>query len=604
MNSSNISWSQPLRRLHSALTRLRPLAEELAEVPSPEHAEWYELLRYKLLPQVAGEPWLVVAVVGGTNIGKSVVFNHLVGENASAVSPRAAGTKHPVCLAPEYFAEQSRLAELFSSFDLRPWQAAEDALHECSEHLLLWRLGRNVPPRLLLLDTPDIDSTAEVNWERADHVRQAADVLVAVLTMQKYNDAAVKKFFSRVADADKPVVVIFNQVDLEADRDFWPDWLNTFCLATGVAPQLVYVAPYDRVAAESGELPFYEVGPDGLRPPAQPASLRDELASLHFAEIKLRTLRGALDVVLDENDGGPAWLEQVRHSGKRFQDAQGVLNRWQGTSENWPALPERLLRNEFLAWWDQRRGVVTRTVHGAYRWLGRVVVWPIQKARGAQGTSEDDLLEDFRKKERATVTRIFENLFHELEQLAALENPVLSHRLAKLLGGQPRDALLKKLAEAHDQLPPLSEDFQLYLHQEFDRWAENNPRLVKTLRGADVVAAAVRPALTATLAFMGGTAVVDVAANQAVDVVITVGAGEMGATGAGAGAGRALSATFHRCLSEFTQRRATWFSEWLRIELFGGLFDELAQGAAIASRPEFDEASQAFQELKQELARA
>ena len=47
-----------------------------------------------------GDVPLVAAVVGGTNIGKSAVFNQLAGDNASAVSPLAAGTKHPVCLGP------------------------------------------------------------------------------------------------------------------------------------------------------------------------------------------------------------------------------------------------------------------------------------------------------------------------------------------------------------------------------------------------------------------------------------------------------------------------------------------------------------------------
>ena len=76
-----------------------------------------------------------------------------------------------------------------------------------------------MPPRLLLLDAPDVDSDVAVNWQRARAIRQAADVLVAVLTQQKYNDAAVKQFFRAAVEADKPIVVLFNQVDLEADRD-------------------------------------------------------------------------------------------------------------------------------------------------------------------------------------------------------------------------------------------------------------------------------------------------------------------------------------------------------------------------------------------------
>lgn len=36
--------------------------------------EWYEVLRQKLAPQLGDRAYLVAAVVGGTNIGKSVVF--------------------------------------------------------------------------------------------------------------------------------------------------------------------------------------------------------------------------------------------------------------------------------------------------------------------------------------------------------------------------------------------------------------------------------------------------------------------------------------------------------------------------------------------------
>ena len=86
--------------------------------------------------------------------------------------------------------------------------------------------------RLLLLDAPDVDSDVAVNWRRATAIRQAADVLVAVLTQQKYNDAAVKQFFRAAVEADKPIIVVFNQCELEADRAYWPQWLETFCQQT------------------------------------------------------------------------------------------------------------------------------------------------------------------------------------------------------------------------------------------------------------------------------------------------------------------------------------------------------------------------------------
>jgi hypothetical protein len=349
-------------------------------VPSSRGQEWFELLEHKLRPQVDVQPLLVVAVVGGTNIGKSVIFNHLAGETASAVSPLAAGTKHPVCLVPPGFDDPRALDGLFSGFELRPWQSPADPLQEAPEHLLFWRTGRNVPQQLLLLDTPDVDSDAVVNWQRADHVRQAADVLVAILTQQKYNDAAVKQFFRKAVEADKPVIVVFNQCDLQEDREFWPQWLHTFCEETGARPELVYIVPYDRRAAGELRLSFHEVGPEGRRPPAEASSLREELASLHFDAIKIRTFRGAMASVLDPQRGAPAYLERIRAASRQFAAAAAALDDIRSQRVQWPPLPTQLLVDEIRTWWDQNRSTWSRKVHGAYRSLGQAVTWPVRTA--------------------------------------------------------------------------------------------------------------------------------------------------------------------------------------------------------------------------------
>ena len=250
MTNDYRTWTANLQRFDLALGALGRGAEWLG-VARPEGEEWFELLRHKLLPQARAQPLLVVAVVGGTNIGKSLLFNQLAGENASAVSPLAAGTKHPVLLVPPGFADSAALPELFAGFTLQSWQTPEAALGASADDLLFCREGVNVPPRLLLLDTPDIDSDAEVNWHRADTIRQCADVLVAVLTQQKYNDAAVKQFFRHAAEADKVVLVVFNQCDVELDAPYWPQWLDTFAGETGLRPELEYVVPHDRRATTS-----------------------------------------------------------------------------------------------------------------------------------------------------------------------------------------------------------------------------------------------------------------------------------------------------------------------------------------------------------------
>ncbi len=610
------AWSQQIRHLHTAVARLDQQTRPYG-VASPRGQEWFDLLANKLLPQLDAPPLLVVAVVGGTNIGKSVVFNHLAGEVASAVSPLAAGTRHPVCLAPSSLANEALLARLFPGFTLRPWQAAEDALDTGEEHLLLWRESRQLPEQLLLLDTPDIDSDAPINWQRADYIRQAADVLVAVLTQQKYNDAAVKQFFRQAAAADKPVIVCFNQCDLEADREYWPQWLATFRNETSARPELVYVAPYDRRAAHELRLPFFEVGTDGRGELGRGGSLQQELASLKFDRIKIRTFRGALAGVLDASRGAPVWLAQIRAAGGEFNAAVEAIGGMKPLSIDWPSLPATALVEEIRTWWDDRRSSWSRGVHGFYRTLGQGLLWPVRKGLEMVQTPTLDARDQFHRLERQTIVRTVQRLFEELERLAQVGNDTLRPRLARLLTGDARGQLLSRVQAAHETLPDLDADYREFLRSELDTWSRENPRAVSLLRSLDQALALARPAITVTLVasgwFLAGGLVHDAATHAvshtagqlATDALITggvTGGGEVLVSGAGEGAKHAAARLFSRLQTRYAQQRADWLWSWLRRELFAELFAELEHGAALVTSPGYRDVESSLTLLRDGLA--
>lgn len=590
------SWASQLQRLDGALRGLVPQAEAVG-VPSPARQEWYELLQHKLLPQVSAAPLLVVAVVGGTNIGKSVIFNHLANETASAVSPLAAGTKHPVCIVHANCQDAARLQLLFQGFQLQAWQSAEDPLRDAGEHLLFWRVGPNVPDRLLLLDTPDIDSDAQINWQRADMIRQCADVLVAVLTQQKYNDAAVKQFFRKAVEADKPVVLVFNQCDPVEDREFWPQWLHTFCHETGARPELVYVVPYDRAAARSMALPFFEVGQEGTGALDQPRSLRQDLAALQFDAIKIRTFRGALTKVLDRQQGAPQYLERLRHASREFAVAAGVLGGHEMARVQWPNLPTVLLVDEIRQWWDENRSAWSRKVHGIYRQVGQTMLRPILWAWRAVDGKAPDPLPLFRSRERDSILEAVQKLLDELERLSQVGNDTLRPRLARLLGGASRERLLSSVTQAHAALAPVDDDFRKFLRGELDGWLKDNPRAHSILRFLDHTAALARPAITVSLAISGWVVAGDVVGHAATHVVTQTatnlateaaiaggitGGGEVMMTATGEGVKHAAAILFLRLQQTYAERRAQWLAEWLERELLQGLLTDLRQGAELA----------------------
>ncbi|MEA3340568.1 MAG: GTPase domain-containing protein, partial [Chloroflexota bacterium] len=488
-----------------------------------------------------------------------------------------------------------------------------DPLEESEANHMFWCVGRNVPSRLLLLDTPDVDSDVAVNWARARSIRQVSDVLIAVLTQQKYNDAAVKQFFREAAAADKPILVVFNQCDLEEDAHYWPQWLDTFMAQTDTQPERVYVVPADRKAAGKLELPFYEVGPDGRRPIGETANLRDDLASLHFDAIKIRTFRGAMARLVDPANGVGAYLASIRSASDDFSTAAKALSAREMARVAWPALPATILVDEVRAWWDSDRAEWSRRVHGFYRQLGQGVTWPIRAAREAFGSGAADPLETLYRQERQAIVAAVENLLNELERLAEVGNDTLRPRLAKLLGGDSRQKLLEDVRAAHEELPAVDSDYRKFLREELDGWQEANPRVVKFLRSLDHVAAVARPALTVSLAVSGWVVAGDLVGQAAMQAVGQTAGGlatEAAIAGGITGGGEAIVSTttegvrqaavklLGRLQARYAHQRAEWLAEWLEKSLLGDLLEELRLGAEAENCEAFRGAEEALGKIR------
>ena len=605
-----------LCRLGRAIDALEPDAAAVGVAP-PAGQEWHDLLHRKLLAQREGSPLLIAAVVGGTNVGKSVIFNHLAGEVASAATPLAAGTKHPVGLVPPGRDDPELLARLFEAFAPRPWTSPDDPLRDADEDRLFWRVGAAVPDRLVLVDAPDVDSDVTVNWARARAIRQTADVLIAVLTQQKYNDAAVKQFFREAVEADKPILVVFNFCDLAEDRDYWPQWLERFCVETGAHPELVYVVPYDRVAAAGLRLPFYLLPSPACRERQDgegndACDLRHELASLHFDAIKIRTFRGAIRRVLDSRHGVPAYLAEIRTAAGQFAAAAQVLSATEMARVAWPTLPTDVLVDEIRRWWDGQRSGWSRQIHGFYRTLGRGILRPFRAAREAMAGPPPEPLAVFQQQEREAIVTAVENMLAELDRLARLGNEILRPRLTRLLGGRARGELLRRIESAHQALPAVDEDYRRFLAAELDAWKAASPVAVRFLQTLDHALALARPAITVSLFISGWVLAGDLVSQAALHAVSQTaghlateaaiaggftGGGEVLVSTTGEGVQQAAARLFLRLQTRYAQQRAGWLAGCLEHELLGELLADLRRGAEVPAGAAFHEVESAAAEV-------
>ncbi len=578
-----------VRRLDHSLGRLERDLNALGI--APPRGEWRAQLERKLLPQLDLPEVIVVAVAGGTNIGKSAVFNTLAGCEVSKVSPLASGTKHPVCLVPPKWDDGELLGRLFESFEVRPCGSPEDPLKESPRNQLFYLRQDSLPPRLMLLDTPDVDSDAEVNWERAWAILHSADVLLAVLTQQKYNDAAVRRFFQRAVEADKPLIVLFNQVDLQADHEAWPLWLEQFRKTTGAAPEAVYVIPFDRKASQSATLTFNAVDPANGRGRPTPTDVRRELIDGRFDQIKLRTFRGAWRRICDPREGLPAYLNQLRGAAAEYREALRVLAAKSQPKIAWP-LPKKVFQQEFQQWWHESRPTWARFIHGGYRWVFGSPIIAAKKVarlfREQKAPAVPDQSDDYQRREWETISKAVDDLFVQLEHTAATGNALIRPLLERLLAGKSRGELLNRLKAAHSALPAVDDDFRRFLRDELETLYRAHPKAIWWMRAADNLLALARPAITVTLFWTGIHVAGEIAAQLATEAAITGGvtvAGEAAVAGAGEGVRAAAARTFRHLEQRYADIRCQWLTDLLHKELLGETLDHLQRGASVPELP-------------------
>ncbi len=597
-----------VRSLLPALLELERQAA-IFRLPALADQEWFQLLRQKLIPQLGEQAFLVTAVVGGTNIGKSVIFNHLAGGRASATSPLASGTRHPTCLVPENFLKTHQLKDVFPDFELVPWTDASLALEETDSNRLYWRISKELPESLLILDTPDIDSDARINWVRADAVRRSADVLIAVLTQQKYNDAAVREFFRRAGDEGRAVIVIFNQVLLPEDEPYWPVWLETFCRETGLQPESVYLAPADRRAAEELRLPFFERshaccradGADQRSPdPQLPVNPAAHLARLRFPEIRMQTLKGSLRELCHPQRGLAGWLRELRTASNDLGTAATRLTT-EGLIQirHWPAPANSVIVTFLRKWWQQQQTGWARSINTAYNALGKTLLWPLQAAGKAIRGETPAPMEDYREREWAAVLNAVEEVFERLQWMSESGNDIIHRRLEQLLEGDARNRLITTLRTRHAQIQ-FEDELESVVADQMSELQLSRPDLFKMYQQLNNVSAAVRPVTSIVLFSLGfgpagdlvapllghaaASAVVHVAADVAGGATAAIAGEAAVSTVAGSGSGL-LQAWFHQLQTAFSARRAAWLSDQLHRELLGTLPDELQGAVTLQDSP-------------------
>ena len=209
------------------LSRLKELAETLRGFEAFQQTSQGErfmslrqqslaLIEQKLLPELEANLKLplFVCIVGGTNTGKSTLFNALAGVILSESKVTASATKHPLVYAHKRWEKITMKGRLFSTPRLLESPGQLLMKGESDETFMTFH-DRKELQDIAFIDCPDFDSIDEENAQVAYRIVNQADLCIFVTSPQKYKDAVLISALKEILSQQKQVFVLFNLTDDE-----------------------------------------------------------------------------------------------------------------------------------------------------------------------------------------------------------------------------------------------------------------------------------------------------------------------------------------------------------------------------------------------------
>ncbi len=491
------AFQAALERLDDALRPSPGLHERVFTGTQP----WRDLLTYKLVPHMAGEGCLVAAVTGGTNTGKSTVFNLLIGQPASPIVNTAAATCHPVLAANVRRSAECLDSKLVPEFKPRPLETPAQATDSSlpAEALFVVRED-SLPDRLVIMDTPDVDSIEKRNWDVAAHLRAAGDVIIAVITGEKYKDERVVDFFRQAVAADRIVVPVMNKANPDNDFAVARKQLEEFLKDSGAAGPCFVIA-HDFRIGENLRRPIASL--DGA------PDLRAHLESLDVPAIKSRVYHGTVRRFADQAE---AFLDAVKMDAAGLAQIAGAFHGLAGVAaEGYDPVPGKEVGGLFHAFVQSKRGPVRRTigatsatvVRGASA-AGRFIRSAFVR-RATLDAPEVDRAEDaLHAAHREIIVRITRDLAANCAERArtigAPARDMIGDRFDRLDAAEAAEAVATEVLQAGS----VSEAFDRHARQMLETWWNDHKGRRRALEALDAVLAVMPAAIAAPFALHTG----------------------------------------------------------------------------------------------------
>ncbi|MBI5831534.1 MAG: GTPase domain-containing protein [Armatimonadetes bacterium] len=393
----------------------------------------------------------LVVLLGGTNVGKSTIFNLLLGQTVSRDCPTPVGTKAVALSVRRSWADALLDPGFLPGWRKLAWHSPDEINEPFDDDQpRLYLHLRDSGPDVALADTPDIDSVRRFNEREAEDLFYLADALLYVTSEQKYADEACVEYLRRAMRFTKPVLAVLDRG--ERDGQAFADFSAVKLPGAGVTePAAVLALPWLNIPGIiDGSVP----------PPPSVGELRAALDGLAAAgpELVKRSARGAALGLADELESALAPLEAERgqvaaweqRAGEAVADAaRDYLPHVLDPDDLDQAVLEALaeLRVPGLDWVYEQLGLVGRRMRLGARLfghrLGNLLGRPLRTAEDV----ETERLSRERDQVRRLLSEVLAALRRDLQSCPAeLRGPLLA-RLPDLVGNPLEETVFGWLGE-------------------------------------------------------------------------------------------------------------------------------------------------------------
>lgn len=320
-------------------------------------------------------PILRTGILGGTQVGKSTIFNYLAGADFAGVSKRAAATRWPLVLLPAELASDAAalVKRLFPLFEPRPWEENYDTsipvIGEAPP--VFFRIAQPgvLPEHLVLVDAPDVDGKEKMNRTVAEKMAKCVDVVIAVSSNQKYNDEKPNDFFrASLRDFGRRAILVLNVLPAHviSNKEFVEEMFSKMRASTG--PELSKWAAESTAEAhqQPQALRLVRWGADGVFK----QSLRDVLHALEGAVgLKMGSVIGML-VRLDESLG--EFEGQITSQRDDTRSALSMIRSSISEGSLHLVMPPGALAFQAFGKWARKNALLGKSSLLSLRFFGRV----------------------------------------------------------------------------------------------------------------------------------------------------------------------------------------------------------------------------------------